>query len=626
MEEDERQNAQQAEEDLPRLRPGMVVDHFKILRLLGKGGMSEVYLARDIRLGRKVALKLILGGEATPRLKRLFRAEAQATASFSHPNIVTIFHVGDHEGSPYLALEYLEGETLAARTRRERLGEKEITRIALEIAQALREAHGHGILHRDLKPENVVITSRGRTKVLDFGLAVTVHDEAAVDEPVVAAEPHGEVEGNVTERTIVVSSAGGTGMEVKGTPFFMAPEQWRREECSATVDVWALGMILYQTTTGRRPYLVNSIPELVTAVTGPAPVPLKPVEEAAPSLRDLIGRCLEKDPARRPDADEVVTQLESMLEGGLRNLPSDTCPFRGLLPFTEEHASLFFGREPEVTAFVERLRQRPVLAVVGPSGAGKSSFVRAGVLPRLREQGPWVALTLRPATAPFEHLAAAVLEAEARFAVPSSDPTIDISEEVPGGPMRLSRALHDNPGLLGLRLQRLAVQGETRVLLFVDQLEELYTLTDDDEVRRRYMRAVCCAADDAESWVRVVFTLRDDSLGWVAEEPEAQEALGQITLLRSPGRDALHEILVRPLEAVSYAYDDPGIVEEMLAEVRGEPACLPLLLDTARASSRPGSKHFSRAENDLGGADGIGYIPMIAGHDHRLAGKHASHH
>jgi WD40 repeat protein/serine/threonine protein kinase len=583
MDDDERQTAPK---DRPRLPPGMVVDHFKVLRLLGKGGMSEVYLARDIRLGRKVALKLILGGEATPRLKRLFRAEAQATASFSHPNIVTIFHVGDHDGSPYLALEYLEGETLAARTRRERLGEKEMVRIALEISQALREAHSHGILHRDLKPENVVITSRGRTKVLDFGLAMTIQDRVEVEEPAPpeepapSAEPQGDpasLQAGVTERTIVVSSGDGTAMEVKGTPFFMAPEQWRREETTGAIDIWALGMILYQTTTGRRPYLVSTIPELATAVTGPAPVPLKPVEETAPSLRDLIGRCLEKDPTRRPDVDEVVAQLESMLEGGLRNLPSDTCPFRGLRPFTEEHAALFFGRESEVTACVERLRQQPVLAVVGPSGAGKSSFVQAGVVPRLREQGPWVVLALRPATTPFEHLASAVLEAEARFAVPSSDPTIDVSEEVPEAPMRLSRALHDNPGLLGLRLQRLALQGETRVLLFVDQLEELYTLTGDEEVRRRYMRAVCCAADDAESWVRVVFTLRDDSLGRVAEEAEAQEALGQITLLRSPGRDALNEILVRPLEAVSYAYDDPGIVEEMLAEVRGEPACLPLL-------------------------------------------------
>jgi len=566
---------------MPRLLPGTVVDHFRVLRLLGCGGMSEVHLARDTRLGRRVALKLILG-QSSPRIRRLFRAEAQATASFSHQNIVTIYHVGDHEGSPYLALEYLEGETLAQRMRREQLGVKEVARVALGIAQALREAHGHGILHRDLKPENVVITTRGDTKVLDFGLAASIHD-AAEPEPSSASEVEGRLEQNVTERTLVVSSGGATAMELKGTPLYMAPEQWRRQESGAAVDIWALGMILYQATSGRRPYPVSSLEELVALVTAVEPVPLDPVREAAPSMVRLVERCLDKDPARRPTAAQVVAALEETLGAQAPSLPADACPFRGLLPFDEEHASLFFGREQEVTAFVERLRKQPVLAVVGPSGAGKSSFVQAGVVPRLREQGRWLVLAVRPGTAPFEHLAASLLALEARAGPSETALTVDV--EQPGEapvPAPVDDGLRDTPGLLGLRLQQLAERHGARALLFVDQLEELYTLTDDEETRRRYMRAVCQAGDDVEGAVRVIFTVRDDSLGRVAEGPETQEALGHVTLLRSPGRDALAEILIRPLEAVSYRYDDPTLVEEMLAEVRGEPASLPLLQFTTR--------------------------------------------
>ncbi len=407
-----------------------MVDHFRVLRLLGRGGMSEVYLARDTRLGRKVALKLMLGHQASsPALRRLLRAEAQATASFSHPNIVTIHHVGEHAGSPYLALEYLEGETLAHRLRRGRLGVKELARIALEIAEGLQEAHAHKILHRDLKPENVVITTSGRTKVLDFGIAIAAAEVRAEPDqashltvaPASAAaglelpgSGSGELlEAAFTEPTVVVSSSGVTAMEVKGTPLYMAPEQWRREESTGAVDIWALGMILHLAALGRLPYPVRTSDELLAAVSSPEPVPLQPVEEAAPPLARLIERCLAKEASRRPTAAEVAAALRQVLEGERDALPDDACPFRGLLPFNEEHATLFYGRGAEITAFVERLRQQPMLAVVGPSGAGKSSFVHAGVVPRLREQGSWLVLAVRPGTAPFEQLASRLLALQA---------------------------------------------------------------------------------------------------------------------------------------------------------------------------------------------------------------------
>ena len=157
---------------VPVLRRGMLVDDFRVMRFIGAGGMGEVYLARDTKLGRKVALKVIrsrlLGASDTISQ---FMREAQTTAKFSHPNIVTVYAVGEHEGAPYIALEYLEGETLRERTNGKRLSLQESLRICAAAGEALVEAHRHGILHRDLKPSNVLIPRDGRVRVVDFGLA-----------------------------------------------------------------------------------------------------------------------------------------------------------------------------------------------------------------------------------------------------------------------------------------------------------------------------------------------------------------------------------------------------------------------------------------------------------------------
>src|SRR5262245_18374976 len=162
------------------LAPGTLVDQFRIMRLLARGGMGELYLARDVRLGRKVALKCVqpslLGSEeAVTR----FLAEARTTAKFSHPNIVTVYTVGERDGKPYLALEYLQGENLRDRVVSEnhRLSLNEALRLSMAVAEALAEAHQHGVLHRDLKPENVVIPKDGRVRVVDFGLASRVDEQ-----------------------------------------------------------------------------------------------------------------------------------------------------------------------------------------------------------------------------------------------------------------------------------------------------------------------------------------------------------------------------------------------------------------------------------------------------------------
>jgi len=621
-----------------------MVDSFSVTRLLGQGGMGEVYLARDTKLGRKVALKLINAAQlGSKRAVERFLFEARTTAQFSHPHIVTIYAAGEFQGSPYIAMEYLEGQTLKQRIREERPSLRESLRIALAITEALKEAHRHNVLHRDLKPENVLLAKDGRLRVVDFGLAKVVPGvgvppsaqqiwgriatnewsmmlssdprDASISSGQVVTAPAIEVADQVTMQGVRSASdegaagSGGSGGErekVIGTPAYMAPEQWCDFPSTGATDVWALGVILFELVANRRPYLETVARDLMEKVMAPEPVPsLMTAAEAPGELVALVDRCLSKLPERRPSIVDVADNLQQIMSRR-RNRPADVqSPFRGLLPFAEQHADLFYGRDAEIAAFLERLRDQAVLPVVGPSGAGKSSLMQAGVIPRLREQGLWVVVSLRPGNRPFDALAARLLARETPLrltlsslasrtveirqrsgrdvaaaglddaAVPITDSAIETKPE--GATRELASQLEDSPQLLSLVLQQLAKETGARVLLFVDQIEEIYTLVDDEQMRQRFVQAICTAADDPQGPVRAVFTVRDVFLGRMAVGPEVREALSRVTLVRSPPPEALVEILTKPVEAVGYAYDDPGLVQEMIEAVRGEPASLPLL-------------------------------------------------
>jgi len=529
------------------LRPGDEVEHFRILRLLGEGGMGRVYAARDLRLGRKVALKVVLPERLSHEgAAERFLREARLTARFAHPHIVAIHHVGTHAGAPYVALEYLEGEELRRRMLREGpMSVRATARLGRAIAEALAAAHEAGVLHRDLKPENVFVPVDGRLRVLDFGLA------RAVDAP--APEP-GEETSAEAPPTLTRTGA------VAGTPAFMAPELFEgADRASEASDVWALGLILAELCTGRRPYAgLGSLYQLVYAIAGPEPTPLPPGLD--PGLAPLVRRCLDKDPGRRPSAIEVVAALTGLLDP--RSAEDDAgCPFPGLAAYDSGTADLFFGREREVDALLERLREQPVVPLVGPSGAGKSSLVLAGLVPRLLERGPHTVLRVRPGADPFGALESAT---EAVADTGAIDETMD--EE-----------LLEHPRRLNVRLEELARTTGRPVLLVVDQLEELLTQGSDAEVARRFLLAVCTAADDTASPVRAVLTLRDDFLGRAAVDDQVATVLSRVMVLRRPGPTALHRIVVGPVEARGYRYEDPELVDRMIEATRQLPACLPLL-------------------------------------------------
>jgi WD40 repeat protein len=576
---------------LPTFVPGTQVGHHRIVRLVGRGGMGEVYLARDTLLGRRVALKVIHPARiGAPHAVQLFLTEARTTARFAHPNIVTVYGVGEHHGAPHIAMEYLEGKSLRARLREGQLPAAEALRVGMAVADALEEAHRNGTLHRDLKPENVLLARDGRPRVVDFGLARTLR-EAAASGPPSEREPGAEAAGAPVEQPSQTFT--------QGTPAYMAPELWLGTKASEASDVWALGVVLYEMLGGHRPFRTGSGSSAPLEELGSMPRP-KPSElpGCPTAVAQVLDRCLGMTPPQRPTAAEVASVLRQTVLGRAARPDELEQPFRGLLPFAEEQAGVFFGREAEIALFLERLSTEPTLAVLGPSGAGKSSFVTAGVVPRLRERGPWRVLSIRPGRRPLHALASRLVAEMSTMQTtpPGARATVGYAERVAsegaqaleaGVPERAGVAdfaarLAQAPSLLHGWLADVAEEASTRILLFVDQAEELYTLADDVRERDAFLRAVCTAAQDEQDPVRVVLTLREDFLGRVAEAPEVREALSRVFVMRSPGREALEEILRRPAEAAGYAYEDPALVGEMVASVQGEPACLPTLQFAAR--------------------------------------------
>jgi WD40 repeat protein/serine/threonine protein kinase len=585
-------------EDGLRLVPGAALAAFTIMRRLGRGGMGEVFLARDTQLGRKVALKIIRPeqlGSVEARERFLF--EARTTARFNHPNIVTVYAVGEERGHPYLALEYVEGQTLAQRLAQERPALHEVLRLGQVVAEAVAEAHRHGVLHRDLKPANVLIGRDGRPRVLDFGLAKMLDTGANAD----GAEAAGaEGRSGATPRRRPSQADGlaktqdGTGAPgpifesrggLRGTPAYMAPEQWLAQECAPATDVWAIGVLLHEMVAGIVPFPGSAARVRQQVCSGAPPPSLADTEAEACGLGWLILSCLRREPDERPAAERVAEALAEMRAGRRTGGELEGSPFRGLSPFGEQHADRFFGRDREVAALLERLREQAVLPVAGPSGVGKSSLVRAGIFPRLRERESWILLAMQPGRAPFAALAERLVFGESSTDAGRSPPAGSGEEEPELEWTRvreLEQELAEAPERLAALLYRAAEEQGRNLLLFVDQLEELFTHGHDASLCGRFIRMLFGAADHPDDPVRVVLAVRDDFLYRVVEAAGPRGETSQVSFVRSPDARAMREILLRPLEAAGYAFDDRRLVDEIVSDVQAEAASLPLLQFTAR--------------------------------------------
>jgi serine/threonine protein kinase len=272
---------------------GQTLGHYRIVEKVGAGGMGEVFRARDERLARDVALKILPPNAlADETARKRFRQEALALSRLNHPNIATIFDFDTQGGTDFLVMEFVEGHTLKDLLSRGPLPEREVLTLGAGIAEALEEAHEQGVVHCDLKPANIVVTRKHRVKILDFGLATLLRRE-------------GDVEAT---QSIAESSSGA------GTLPYLAPEQLRGERPSPRSDIYATGAVLYEMATGRRAYPETEAPRLIDFILHEPPIaPQMANPRVSAGLERIILKCLDKDPERRyQSAKELRVDLDRL--------------------------------------------------------------------------------------------------------------------------------------------------------------------------------------------------------------------------------------------------------------------------------------------------------------------------
>jgi serine/threonine protein kinase/Tfp pilus assembly protein PilF len=337
---------------------GETIGPYKVLETLGKGGMGEVYLAEDTRLGRKVALKFLspeLVGDSWA--KRQLIKEAQAAAMLDHPNICAVYGIEEIDGHSFIVMQFVEGETLAALIAARRIDPSQVLPLAKQIVSALAESHAHSIIHRDIKPKNIMVTPGGQVKVLDFGLAKTIQERK-----------------NLEATLDSVSHLSQAGL-VQGTVAYMSPEQLRAEKLDYRTDIFSFGTVLYELLSGERPFARGSEAETISAILTADPRPLSQNGHSH-DLSGIVLKCLHKDKNQRYQSfSEILYELGN-LQQGVRSRPHSV----NLYWIVAASIVVFV-----LAALVYVLNQRPqtyrlaILPISNKSGNANVDYLEAGL-------------------------------------------------------------------------------------------------------------------------------------------------------------------------------------------------------------------------------------------------------
>jgi serine/threonine protein kinase/formylglycine-generating enzyme required for sulfatase activity len=478
------------------------IAEFRLIRVLGQGAMGTVFLGKDELLDRPVAVKLLPGRPGVASGRPAALAEAKALARITHPNVVAVYQSGVAAGFHYVAYEYVRGLDLS-RIEKPLPGQR-VLRIGRKLASGLGAVHRSNLLHRDLKPANVILAEGDEPKLVDFGLAAFVDS----------------------------ADAGGTpARRIVGTPAYMAPETLRGEPASRASDIYSFGAILFELCSGRSPRTWRRGEHGREAS---APLSLA---QAAPgvegALAGVIDRCLDEKPELRPASGEVLREALQALEWAARPRPlRDGNPYRGLEPFDESHQDLFFGRDSDVSAIIDRLKQL--------AGAAGGLFACRSLLPGRR---PLAALSLQLA----RHCG---LSEEAAQEALRSDPA------------RFLRFAPDRvPGTL---------------LLLVDQLEELATQSAADEVEP-FCEALLGLTHPA-SGVKLLLVARADFLPRLASLPRlGVEIPRALHFVRALDADGVRAAIVAPALDQGFHFESEAMVADLARAIAPSTAGLPLL-------------------------------------------------
>ena len=558
---------------------GQAIRGYELQELLGEGAFGAVYRARQSQVQREVAIKVILAEHANrPEFIRRFEAEAQIVARLEHLHIVPLYDYWREPDGAYLVMRLMKGGSLANRLEAGPLSPPAALEIIRQIGSALQTAHQRGIIHRDLKPANILLDEDGNGYLSDFGIAKDLGADKGL--------------------TL-------TGAFI-GTPAYTTPEQVQSAAVSPQTDIYSLGVILYEMLAGGHPFPDTPLGRLI----------VKHLSEPLPSLRDkspelptgldeVIQRATAKEPAARyANTLDLVTDLQRVLVGESVFTPDRfeialdvPNPYKGLRAFQEGDVLDFFGRESLTGQLLKRLtdpksRSR-FLAVVGPSGSGKSSVVKAGLIPAIRKGAVpgsegWFIVEMLPGEHPLEELARGLQKIAVDRRAGFSE---IIRKDVQG---------------LSLAARLVLPTDEERLLLVIDQFEELFTLAEDPVETTFLLDSLCSAVTEPNSPIWVVITLRADFYDRPLSHPEFGGLMERATQLVLPLTTAELAAAIRgPAERVG-AVLEGGLVADIVADVRMQPGALPLLQYalTELFERRQGGLLTQAAYKEIGGVLG----------------------